>query len=218
MRAICSKYKLLHLQIVTPQPPKYDLLINLLKTRKPCTTVPKSGKVREDRSKTQNIALWLHCPTFGLGKIQLLPPQDPAISAAGALTLTLTRISGICFGVLLSEISSVLIFPKSATQEAVLLLRKSLENLTELNAIAWQHGPLFRPEWRSALPGQGQTPLVPSAFRSQYLNIWILQLFPNCELAAISWDGFSRPLQNHRGLRKIRANFNICDLSLWCWD
>ena len=79
---------------------------------------------------------------------------------AGALALTLTRISGICFGVFLSEVTSVLIFPKSATQEAIVLLLKSLDNLTELNAIAWQHGPLFRPDWRSALPGEGKNPLA----------------------------------------------------------
>lgn len=71
------------------------------------------------------------------------------LSITGSLLLALTRISGICFGVLLSEITSVLIFPKSATGEALLLLRKSLKNLTELNAMAWQHGPLYRPGWES---------------------------------------------------------------------
>ena len=74
--------------------------------------------------------------------------------STGALALTLTRISGICFGVFLSEVTSVLIFPKSATHEALILLRKSLENLTELNATAWQHGPLFRPDWKSVLASQ----------------------------------------------------------------
>ena len=58
--------------------------------------------------------------------------------------LTITRILGISFGVLLSEIVSVVVFPKSATQEALVLLRKSLQKLTELNAMAWQHGPLLR--------------------------------------------------------------------------
>lgn len=48
----------------------------------------------------------------------------------------------------------MLIFPKSATHEALILLRKSLENLTELNATAWQHGPLFRPDWKSVLASQ----------------------------------------------------------------
>lgn len=95
----------------------------------------------------------------------------------GALTLTLTRISGICFGVLLSELSSVLIFPKSATQEAILLLRKSLEDLTELNAIAWQHGPIFRPSWRSALPGDGQTPSVPLSLCGLDLTPLLFSIF-----------------------------------------
>ena len=53
-------------------------------------------------------------------------------------------------GVILSELTSVLIFPRSATQEALLHLRNTLKKLTELNAMAWQHGPLFRPDWQSA--------------------------------------------------------------------
>ena len=69
--------------------------------------------------------------------------------------MTLTRILGICFGVVLSGISSVLIFPKSATEEALVFLRKALKNLTELNAMAWQHGPLFKPEWKDMMPLTG---------------------------------------------------------------
>ena len=63
----------------------------------------------------------------------------------------------------------MLIFPKSATLEAIQLLRKSLENLADLNAIAWQHGPLFRPDWKSMLPGEGQTASVPSTLQNRAL-------------------------------------------------
>ncbi|KAK9806935.1 hypothetical protein WJX72_007993 [[Myrmecia] bisecta] len=62
----------------------------------------------------------------------------------GALTLTITRISGIVSGVVLSLITAVLIFPKSATEEALANMRKSLESLTKLNKAAWQHGALYK--------------------------------------------------------------------------
>ena len=61
----------------------------------------------------------------------------------GAFILTLTRITGICSGVILSEILAVLVFPKSATSEALTHMRTALKKLTELNTMAWQHGPLL---------------------------------------------------------------------------
>lgn len=62
---------------------------------------------------------------------------------AGALVLTITRITGICSGVILTEILAVLVFPRSSTSEALTHLRTALKRLTELNAMAWQHGPLL---------------------------------------------------------------------------
>lgn len=76
----------------------------------------------------------------------------PSFFLAGSLLLALTRIFGISFGVLLSEITSCLIFPKSATGAALSNLRKALENLTDLNAMVWRHGPLSRPEWKGLVP------------------------------------------------------------------
>ena len=57
--------------------------------------------------------------------------------------LTITRITGICSGVILSEIMAVLVFPRSATGEALTHMRTAMKKLTVLNALAWQHGPLL---------------------------------------------------------------------------
>ncbi|KAK9809523.1 hypothetical protein WJX73_008638 [Symbiochloris irregularis] len=64
-------------------------------------------------------------------------------SGQGALVLTITRIAGICSGVILSEIMAVIVFPRSATSEALSHMRTALTHLTELNALAWRHGPLL---------------------------------------------------------------------------
>eukprot|EP00891_Asterochloris_glomerata_P003447 jgi/Astpho2/3447/Aster-x0164 len=51
---------------------------------------------------------------------------------------TATRVGGILVGVLLSLALSVLLWPKSASQEALRHLLHSLQSLQRLNALAWQ--------------------------------------------------------------------------------
>jgi hypothetical protein len=86
------------------------------------------------------------------------------------------RVLGIASGVLLSELSSVLIFPRTATQvswagclgipslhvkgsaaagalvaqEAVAKMGVALAKLAELNTTVWMHGPFLRPPTPSA--------------------------------------------------------------------
>ena len=68
----------------------------------------------------------------------------------GTLVLAMTRVLGIAFGVLILELSAIVIFPKSASEEALRKLAICLGKLAELNRIAWAHGPLAQPAWRAA--------------------------------------------------------------------
>ena len=52
------------------------------------------------------------------------------------------RSAGICTGVILTEIASVLIFPASATGEALRHMRTALNKLAELDSMTWQDGPV----------------------------------------------------------------------------
>ena len=51
-----------------------------------------------------------------------------------------TRISGIVFGVFLSLLLCVVVFPKSATHEAVDNLWHAMTDLSALHALAWSGG------------------------------------------------------------------------------
>ena len=52
--------------------------------------------------------------------------------------VAVTRISGIIYGVILTMIMSVLVFPKSASHQATDNLKAGLEVLAELNTIVWK--------------------------------------------------------------------------------
>mmetsp|Transcript_8270 Transcript_8270/g.24700 ORF Transcript_8270/g.24700 Transcript_8270/m.24700 type:complete len:646 (-) Transcript_8270:2468-4405(-) len=56
------------------------------------------------------------------------------------LLIMVTRISGICGGVLLSLLASIVIFPRSASQEAIRHTAKALQALTELSSQVWSEG------------------------------------------------------------------------------
>lgn len=51
---------------------------------------------------------------------------------------------------LLVELGSVLIFPKSATEASLEEMGATLHKLSEMNRVAWGHGPLYQPEWLAA--------------------------------------------------------------------
>ena len=51
-----------------------------------------------------------------------------------------TRISGIVFGVFLSLLLCVVVFPKSATHEAVDNMWHAMTDLSALHALAWTGG------------------------------------------------------------------------------
>ena len=103
----------------------------------------------EDLASRQGEATnWLRTPSTQSGCICKPEEQHIALHCStGALTLTITRILGISFGVLLSEIVSVVVFPKSATQEAL--------------GLAWAASP--------SLPYQGW-PMRPPSFRPSLLR------------------------------------------------
>ncbi len=61
---------------------------------------------------------------------------DTSVFLLGAM-----RVTGIASGVLLSELYAVLIFPKSATQEAVAKMKTAMQKLGDLNRLVWEHGP-----------------------------------------------------------------------------
>ena len=52
--------------------------------------------------------------------------------------VAVTRISGIIYGVILTMIMSVLVFPKSASHQATDNLKAGLIKLAELNGVAWK--------------------------------------------------------------------------------
>lgn len=66
---------------------------------------------------------------------------DEETTDTSVFLLAAMRVLGIASGVLLSEVAAVLIFPKSATQEAVAKMGVSLKKLAELNKIVWERGP-----------------------------------------------------------------------------
>ena len=55
------------------------------------------------------------------------------------------RVLGIACGVLLLELTAILVYPRSATQEAVAKMGSALEKLAELNRMTWVHGPWESP-------------------------------------------------------------------------
>jgi hypothetical protein len=66
---------------------------------------------------------------------------DEETTDTSVLLLAAMRVLGIASGVLLSEFFAVIIFPKSATQEAVAKMGTALKKLAELNCAVWEHGP-----------------------------------------------------------------------------
>ena len=96
-------------------------------------------------------------------------------TSQGALLLAVTRISGaphsvgslagctgpkllalcagILFGVFLSEVAAVVLFPASATALALRQLRCALNTLAELNKRTWEHSAKNVHETHAAKPG-----------------------------------------------------------------
>lgn len=60
-------------------------------------------------------------------------------TAASKMVL-LSRVVGIIAGVVVSVILAVFVFPKSATEECLTHIRRSLVSLDRLCDGAWQHG------------------------------------------------------------------------------
>ena len=60
--------------------------------------------------------------------------------AKDAAMVAATRISGIVFGVFISLLLCVLVFPKSATHEAVDNMWHAFADLSALHALAWSGG------------------------------------------------------------------------------
>lgn len=65
------------------------------------------------------------------------------------IIVVVQRILGIACGVILLEITAVLVYPRSASQEAVAKMGQALEKLAELNRMTWVHGPWESPSQKS---------------------------------------------------------------------
>ena len=65
------------------------------------------------------------------------------------VTVVVQRILGIACGVILLEITAILVYPRSASQEAVAKMGQALEKLAELNRMTWVHGPWESPSQKS---------------------------------------------------------------------
>lgn len=63
-----------------------------------------------------------------------------AVKQDNALLVMMTRICGICGGVLLSMMASVFIFPRSASQESIRQMAKALTALSEVSSLVWSEG------------------------------------------------------------------------------
>ena len=70
----------------------------------------------------------------------MCPSPQAAEHSRDAAWVAVTRISGIVFGVFLSLLLCVLVFPKSATHEAVDNMWHAFADLSALNALAWSGG------------------------------------------------------------------------------
>lgn len=64
------------------------------------------------------------------------------------------RVLGIACGVILLELTAILVYPRSATQEAVAKMGQALEKLGELNRMTWVHGPWESPSQKSNRQGK----------------------------------------------------------------
>lgn len=71
---------------------------------------------------------------------------DEQSTDTSVFLLAAMRVTGIASGVLLSELYAVLIFPKSATQEAVAKMKAAMQKLAGLNQLVWDQAPLTRPD------------------------------------------------------------------------
>ena len=63
------------------------------------------------------------------------------------------RVLGIACGVILLEITAILVFPRSATQVAVEKMGSALEKLAALNKMTWIQGP-----WQAPQAGPAEAP------------------------------------------------------------
>ncbi|CAL8462165.1 g1696 [Coccomyxa elongata] len=71
---------------------------------------------------------------------------DEESTDTSVFLLAAMRVTGIASGVLLTELYAVLIFPKSATQEAVAKMKTAMQKLGNLNKLVWEHGPWSPPQ------------------------------------------------------------------------
>ena len=81
------------------------------------------------------------------------------------------RVLGIACGVLLLELTAILVYPRSATQEAVAKMGTALEKLAELNRMTWVHGPWESPSQKPGRRGQLHTAAVPQTYTKPCLAL-----------------------------------------------
>lgn len=112
--------------------------------------------------QTQRPARERSCSLSPVSLVRCSP--SAALLAMRALAVTATMLvhcAGILFGVFLSEVAAVVLFPASATALALRQLRCALNTLAELNKRTWEHSAKDVHETHAAKPGflaHGQHP------------------------------------------------------------
>ena len=80
----------------------------------------------------------------------------PAFAVESYCWSALQRVLGIACGVILLEITAILVFPRSATQVAVEKMGAALQKLAALNQMTWVQGPWQAPQAHAAdTPAKG---------------------------------------------------------------
>ena len=92
---------------------------------------------------------------------------------AGALAVTITRVSGISLGVLISLVLSVLVFPRSASSEALGCIKEAMQALAELNTLAWQNGVLQHVQKSQQAGSPLGKPPLPNSSRYDTLHVGV---------------------------------------------
>ncbi|CAL5227833.1 g10862 [Coccomyxa viridis] len=70
---------------------------------------------------------------------------DEETTGTSVFLLASMRVLGIACGVIILELTAILVYPRSATQEAVAKMGLALEKLAELNRMTWLQGPWESP-------------------------------------------------------------------------
>ena len=107
----------------------------------------------------------------GVIVLQKTAVSDSAIVVGRECSSGLQRVLGIACGVLLLEITAILVFPRSATQVAVEKMGSALQKLAALNQMTWVQGPWQAPQAGAAeAPAKGSRSACPAGLSAALMH------------------------------------------------